>query len=252
MEIAERNLRYKCSDSIHILYSIVRNLSGIFVNHQKACWFRNSNLASSILDEGSSSDTNYNSELSLQNTFCCYLYAMQAHLSYFYLWNLGAGGINFLQSKQYHRQQKQKGQLGKANSQAVSSMEQHWGVQALAQEILAWLAPQDDQQQKCILKPLWKFSKVVYCHFVYIWISSRKGGVHFSQDIAKNYSNYHFVTCMVNSSPTNQAVWHSIPLTNLWVCGLAELCWYASNFQFTAVYCPWADAFRKSQTPQKS
>lgn len=178
MEIAERNLRYKCSDSIHILHSIVRNLSGIFLNHQKACWFRNSNLASSILDEGSSSNTNYNSELSLQNTFCCYLYAMQAHLSYFYLWNLEAGGINFLQSKQYHRQQKQKGQLGKANSQAVSSMEQHWGVQALAQEILAWLAPQDDQQQKCILKPLWKFSKVVYCHFVYIWISSRKGGVH--------------------------------------------------------------------------
>lgn len=50
MEIAERHLRYKCSDSIHILLSIARNLSGIFVNHHKACWFRDSNLASSSLD----------------------------------------------------------------------------------------------------------------------------------------------------------------------------------------------------------
>lgn len=82
--------------------------------------------------------------------------------------------------------------------------------------------------------------------------SSTLAGLLFSQDIAKNYSNYHFVTRMVNSSSTTQAVWHGIPLTNLWVCALAELCWCASNFQFTAVYCPWADVFRTSRSLEKS
>lgn len=31
MEIADRNLKNKCSDSIHILPSIVKNLAGILV-----------------------------------------------------------------------------------------------------------------------------------------------------------------------------------------------------------------------------
>lgn len=62
--------------------------------------------------------------------------------------------------------QRQKVQLGEANSQAVSSKEQPWDVQILAQRNLAWLAPQDDQQQKCCSKTSVKFSKVGYCHFV--------------------------------------------------------------------------------------
>lgn len=212
--------------------------------------------------EVSSSDTDCYSELSPQNTFCCYPWAMQTRCSYF---SLGAGGINFLQSKQCHRKQKQEGQLGKANSQAASSMEQHWAVQTTGTRDLSCLAPQDDQQQKCVLKLLWSFHKLVTAtlwgkYLCTYWfpagkvecISSTFASLLFSQDIAKNYLNYHFVTRMVNSSLTNQAVWHSIPLTNLWVCGLAELCWYASNFQFTAVYCPWADVFRTIQTPEKS
>lgn len=110
MEIAERNLKYKCSDSIHILRSIVRNLAGIFVNHQRACWFRDSSLASSNLDV-ISSHTGYYSELSLQNTFCCYPCAMQAHLSYFYPWkHLGAGGIHFFAVQAVSQAEKQKSQ----------------------------------------------------------------------------------------------------------------------------------------------
>lgn len=205
--------------------------------------------------EVGSSDTNCYSELALQNSLCCHPCAMKAHLSHFYLWkHLGAGGINFFFAVPAVSQAaKAAGSVGQGKP---------WGCeQQVAQGISVWLVPLDDQQ-KWVLNPLWSFQKLVTAtkRLVHTLISSRKGVAHsqhfagllFSQGIAKNYSNYHFVTRMVNSSPTNQAVWHSIPLTSLWVCGLAELCWCASNFQFTAVYCPWAEVCRTSQTPEKS
>lgn len=97
--------------------------------------------------------------------------------------------------------------------------------------------------------PLYKLissrkSEVLYHKFCYSYI--------FLRQIAENCSNYHFVQCMVNASPANQAAWYSIPLTSLQVCGLAELCWYNSNFQFATVYRPWADVFSVDDTPEKS
>lgn len=182
MEIAERNLRYKCSDSIHILHSIVRNLSGMFINHQKACWFRDSNLASSSLDVWRSVVlTQIATQSSLHKTPSAVTPVPCRHAAR--ISPLGQGALIFCSPSSVTGSKNRRVSWARQTLRlrapwSNTGLCRHWHKGFILLGTSGW-----STTEMCT-KTSMKFSQVSYCHFmrqilVHILISSRKGGVHF-------------------------------------------------------------------------